>query len=141
MTESRSAKPSAMFSGDTTTAVVRYQARDVDRARAFYTEHLGFRLVQQPAPIVAIVARGDLHLILSGPEASGARPLADGRKQEPGGSNRIVLYVASLDATIKSLEAAGAHFRNQVEEGPGGRQIQVDDPDGNPVELHEAPSK
>lgn len=141
MTESPSAKPSALFSADTKTAVVRYQVRDVERARAFYTEHLGFRVVQQPAPILAILARGELHLILSGPGSSGSRPLPDGRKQEPGGSNRIVLYVASLDATIQSLEAAGARFRNQVEEGPGGRQIQVDDPDGNAVELHEAPAR
>lgn len=140
MTESRKAKSSKLFSADENAAVVRYQARDVERARAFYTEHLGFRVVQQPAPILAILARGSLHLILSGPGASGSRPLADGRPQEPGGSNRIVLYVKSLDSTTKALRAAGATFRNDVEEGPGGKQILVEDPDGNPVELHEAPA-
>jgi glyoxylase I family protein len=139
MPESKSASPSKLFSADTKTAVVRYQIRNVDRALAFYTEHLGFKLVQRPAPIIAIIARGDLHLILSGPETSGARPLPDGTQQEPGGSNRIVLYVDDLDATIKSLRSAGAHFRNQIESGPGGRQIQLDDPDGNPIELHEPP--
>jgi glyoxylase I family protein len=139
MTEPQHTKSAQMFSGDAKTAVVRYQVRDVDRARAFYTEHLGFRVVQQPAPILAIIARGDLHLILSGPGASGSRPLPDGRSQEPGGSNRIVLYVERLDSTVKSLRGARATFRSDVEEGPGGKQIQVDDPDGNPIELHEAP--
>jgi glyoxylase I family protein len=119
--------------------VVRYLVRDVERALAFYTEHLGFRVVQRLGPVIAIIARGDLHLILSGPESSGARPLADGRKQEPGGSNRIVLYVESIDSTVASLQAAKARFRNQIEVGPGGKQIQVEDPDGNPIELHEAP--
>lgn len=138
-TQPRSAKPTALFSADTSAAVVRYQVRDVERARSFYTAHLGFRVVQQPGPMLAILARGHLHLILSGPGSSGSRPLADGRTQDPGGSNRIVLYVDDLDSTIESLEAAGARFRNQVEQGPGGRQIQVDDADGNPVELHEAP--
>ena len=139
MTESRTAKPSGLFSADSTAAVVRYQVKDVERAVGFYTQHLGFRLVQQPAPILAIIARGNLHLILSGPGASGSRPLPDGRQQEPGGSNRIVLYVENIDSTIASLQAAKARFRNQVEVGPGGKQIQVDDPDGNPIELHEAP--
>lgn len=141
MTDSKSAKPSTLFSADTKGAVVRYQVRNVDRSRAFYAEHLGFRVVQQPGPMLAIIARGDLHLILSGPGSSGSRPLPDGRDQEPGGFNRIVLYVDDLEATIKGLKAAGARFRNEIEEGPGGRQIQVDDADGNPVELHEAPSK
>jgi catechol 2,3-dioxygenase-like lactoylglutathione lyase family enzyme len=139
MTESPNTKQPTLFSGDTTTAVVRYQVRAVDRSLAFYTQQLGFRVVQHPAPILAIIARGDLHLILSGPGSSGARPLPDGRKQEPGGSNRIVLYVESLDATIASLRAADARFRNEVEVGPGGKQIQIEDPDGNPIELHEAP--
>jgi glyoxylase I family protein len=127
------------FSADAKTAVVRYQVRDVDRAVAFYTEHLGFRVEQRPGPVLAIVARGDLHLLLSGPEASGGRPMPDGRRQEPGGWNRIVLYVEDLDRTMTSLERAGARFRNQVEVGPGGKQVQLDDPDGNPIELHEAP--
>jgi glyoxylase I family protein len=140
MTESRGA-PSAPFSGDTKAAVVRYQVRDVDRAVAFYTRHLGFELTQRPGPVLAIVSRGHLHLILSGPGSSGARPMPDGRQQDPGGWNRIVLYVEDLDATIAALREEDARFRNQVEEGPGGKQIQLDDPDGNPIELHEAPGK
>jgi glyoxylase I family protein len=133
------AQPSGIFSADTGAAVVRYQVRDVDRALAFYTQQLGFQVTQSSAPVIAIVTRGRLHLILSGPESSGSRPMPDGRTQEPGGWNRIVLYVENLDSTIASLEAANAQFRNAVQVGPGGKQIQVDDPDGNPIELHEAP--
>lgn len=117
--------------------MVRYQVRDVDRAVAFYTQHLGFGSAQRFGP-VAIVTHGELSLLFSGPGSSGSRPMPDGREQEPGGWNRIVLYV-ELDSTIAGLEAAGARFRNQVEVGPGGRQILVDDLDGNPIELHEAP--
>jgi catechol 2,3-dioxygenase-like lactoylglutathione lyase family enzyme len=131
--------PTGSFSADTKTAVVRYQVKDVARALAFYTQHLGFRVVQHMGAVIAIIARGDLHLILSGPESSGSRPLPDGRRQEPGGWNRIVLYVGNLDSTISSLEKAGTRFRNPIEVGPGGKQIQLDDPDGNPIELHEAP--
>ena len=134
-------KQSGLFSADTNAAVVRYQVRDVERALGFYTEHLGFRVVQRSGPVIAIIARGELNLILSGPGSSGARPLPDGRQQEPGGSNRIVLYVKSIDATTASLRAANTRFRNEVEVGPGGKQIQVDDPDGNPIELHEAPAQ
>ena len=141
MTEPRSARQSGPFSADPNAAVVRYQVRDVDRAVAFYTQHLGFRVAQRSGPVLAIIARGDLQLILSGPGSSGSRPMPDGREQQPGGWNRIVLYVGDVDATIASLQAAGTLFRNQVEVGPGGKQIQVDDPDGNPIELHEAPGK
>lgn len=141
MTEARSEQKPGLFSAGTTGAVVRYQVRDVGRAVKFYTEHLGFRIEQQPAPILAIIGRGDLHLILSGPGASGSRPLPDGREQAPGGWNRIVLYVDSLDATMASLRSAGTRFRNDVEVGPGGKQVQIEDPDGNPIELHEAPGK
>jgi catechol 2,3-dioxygenase-like lactoylglutathione lyase family enzyme len=123
---------------DATAAVVRYQVQDVDRAIAFYSEHLG-RDVQRPGPVLAIVSRGALRLILSGPGASGSRPMPDGRRQEPGGWIRFVLYVDDLDTVISRLRSARARFRNQVEVGPGGKQILVDDPDGNPVELHEAP--
>ena len=140
MTEPQSSK-SVPFSADTKAAVVRYQVANVDRALAFYTKHLGFSVVQRFGAMLAIIARGELHLILSGPESSGSRPMPDGRRQEPGGWNRIVLYVEKLDSTVAALEAAGTRFRNQVEVGPGGKQIQVDDPDGNPIELHEAPSK
>lgn len=133
--------PAGSFSADTSTAVVRYQVKDVGRALAFYTQHLGFRVVQHMGAVIAIIARGNLNLILGGPESSGSRPLPDGRRQEPGGWNRIVLYVENLDRTISSLEQAGTQFRNQIEVGPGGKQIQLDDPDGNPIELHEAPEK
>jgi glyoxylase I family protein len=129
---------SAIFSPSTSAAVVRYQVQDVDRAVAFYTEHLGFALTQKTGPI-AVVSRGELHLLFGAPTSSGARPMPDGRRQEPGGWNRVVLYVDDLDSTIAALTAAKATFRNQVEVGPGGKQILVDDPDGNPVELHEAP--
>jgi catechol 2,3-dioxygenase-like lactoylglutathione lyase family enzyme len=129
---------SAIFSPSTTAAVIRYQVQDVDRSVAFYTQHLGFQWTQRSGP-VAIVSRGDLHLLFSGPASSGSRPMPDGRRQEPGGWNRIVLYVETLDSTIIALTRAGALFRNEVEVGPGGKQILVDDPDGNPVELHEAP--
>ncbi len=140
MAETRGAR-SAPFTADKTTAVVRYQILDVERAIAFYTEHLGFKLVQKSGPVFATLSRGDLHLLLSGPESSGSRAMPDGRQQEPGGWNRIVLYVDDLDTTIAALRAADTGFRNEVEEGPGGKQIQVEDPDGNPIELHEAPPK
>ena len=128
------------FSASTTAAVVRYQVADVDRSIAFYTEHLGFKLTQKAGP-VGIVSRGDLHLLLSGPGSSGSRAMPDGRRQEPGGWNRIVLYVDSIDSTIERLEAGRARLRNELESGPGGKQIQLEDPDGNPIELHEAPAK
>jgi catechol 2,3-dioxygenase-like lactoylglutathione lyase family enzyme len=131
---------SAPFTADGRTALVRYQVIDMERAIAFYRDRLGFELVHQAGP-VATVARGDLHLLLSGPASSGSRPMPDGRKQEPGGWNRIVLYVDDLDAIVSALKRGGGHFRNAVETGPGGKQIQVEDPDGNPIELHEAPGK
>jgi glyoxylase I family protein len=117
-------------------AVVRYQVADVERSASFYTQQLGFVREQQPGP-VAIVRRGDLRLLLSGPTSSGSRPMPDGRKQEPGGWNRIVLYVEDLDRQIDALRKAGTRFRNDVERGPGGTQVQLDDPDGNPIELHQ----
>jgi glyoxylase I family protein len=129
---------SAIFSPNTTAAVVRYQVQDVDRAVAFYTQYLGFQLTQRGGP-VAIVSRGHLHLLFGGPGSSGSRPMPDGRRQEPGGWNRVVLYVENLDSMIAALTGAAVRFRNEVEVGPGGKQILVDDPDGNPIELHEAP--
>src|SRR5262245_46504506 len=123
---------SAIFSPSTTAAVVRYQVQDLDRAAVFYTQHLGFQVVQRSGP-VAIVSRGDLHLLFSGPSSSGSRPMPDGRRQEAGGWNRIVVYVDSIDSTISALRKAGSRFRNEVEVGPGGKQILVEDPDGNPV--------
>lgn len=116
---------------------VRYIVRDIDRAIAFYTEQLGFHLDQKVGAAFASVSRGNLRLVLSGPGSSGARPLPDGRKQEPGGWNRIILYVEDLALEMQRLEQAGVPFRNQLEAGPGGKQIQIEDPDGNPVELHQ----
>jgi len=118
-------------------AAVRYQIKDVDRAIKFYNEVLDFKLEQKTGTAFAMVSRGPLQLVLSGPGSSGARPMPDGRPQEPGGWNRIILYVSDLDAQIEKLKTAGAHFRNSVEIGPGGKQIQIEDPDGNPVELFE----
>ena len=116
---------------------VRYQVRDVNRSIDFYTGQLGFRLDAKHPPAFAQVSIGNLKLILSGPGASGSRALPDGRRQEPGGWNRVVLQVADLPARIASLKAAGLHFRNEMEAGPGGKQIQLEDPDGNPLELFE----
>lgn len=116
---------------------VRYQVKDVSRAIAFYTQTLGFTLDQQHLPAFAQVSAGDLKLILSGPGASGSRPMPDGRQQSPGGWNRVILQVTDLPARIASLKKAGVHFRNEMEVGPGGKQIQLEDPDGNPLELFE----
>jgi glyoxylase I family protein len=116
---------------------VRYQVKDVKRAVEFYTGHFGFSLEHQHPPAFANVSLGPLSVLLSGPGASGSRPLTDGRTQEPGGWNRIVLKVANLDSCIEALKAGGIPLRNQIEAGPGGRQVQVEDPDGNPIELFE----
>jgi glyoxylase I family protein len=116
---------------------VRYQVEDVKRSIAFYTERLGFKLDRENLPAFGQVSIGNLKLILSGPQASGSRPLPDGRRQAPGGWNRVILQVSDLPARIEALKAAGLHFRNEVESGPGGKQIQLDDPDGNPIELLE----
>lgn len=116
---------------------VRYQVTDVGRSVKFYVELLGFKLERQQLPAFANVSLGTLHLLLSGPGASGSRPMPDGRLQEPGGWNRIVLRVTDLTDVIAKLEQSDARFRNAMEEGPGGRQIQLLDPDGNPIELFE----
>ena len=116
---------------------VRYQTADVQRAADFYTKHLGFTLEHQQLPAFATVSLGSLTLLLSGPGASGSRPMPDGRRQEPGGWNRIVLQVADVARVIEMLEKAGVTFRNEMETGPAGRQVQIEDPDGNPIELFE----
>jgi glyoxylase I family protein len=121
------------------TVTVRYQVGDIDRSIAFYTERLAFRLGMKTGTVFADVVRGNLRLILSGPGSSGSRPMPDGRRQQPGGWNRILLTVDDLAAEIGRLERAGVRFRNQTEEGPGGKQILIEDPDGNPIELHEFP--
>lgn len=116
---------------------VRYQVTDVPRSVAFYTEQLGFRLEHQQPPAFANVSVGPLNILLSGPGASGSRPMPDGRRQEPGGWTRVVLRVQDLPSRIDALRKAGIQFRNEMEVGPGGRQVQIEDPDGNPIELFE----
>ena len=116
---------------------VRYQVTDVARSVAFYTDHLGFKLEHQQLPAFASVSLGGFILLLSGPGASGSRPMPAGESQKPGGWNRVVLRVTDLPAQIDALKKAGVRLRNQLEAGPGGRQIQMEDPDGNPIELFE----
>ena len=116
---------------------VRYQVEDVQRSVHFYTQTLGFKLDMQNLPAFGQVSIGGLKLILSGPGASGSRPMPDGRRQEPGGWNRVLLQVEDLPARIDQLKKAGLRFRNEMETGPGGKQVQVEDPDGNPIELFE----
>lgn len=120
---------------------VRYQVRDVERSIAFYTEELGFNLDRKNLPAFGQVSLGDHKLILSGPGASGSRPMPGGQQQEPGGWNRLVLQVKDLPARISELRAHAVRFRNEMETGPGGKQILVEDPDGNPIELFEPASQ
>jgi catechol 2,3-dioxygenase-like lactoylglutathione lyase family enzyme len=119
-------------------ATVRYLVGDVERAEAFYVDQLGFVVEQEMLPAFARIRRDDLTLWLAGPTSSAARPMPDGRRPEPGGWNRFVIEVDDLTAVIEGMGAAGGVFRNDVVTGPGGRQILVEDPDGNPVELFEA---
>jgi glyoxylase I family protein len=116
---------------------VRYQVTDVQRAITFYTHTLGFTLDMQNLPAFGQVSVDGLKLILSGPGASGSRSMPDGRRQEPGGWNRVLLQVQDLPAIISRLKESGLRFRNDMEVGPGGKQIQLEDPDGNPIELFE----
>jgi glyoxylase I family protein len=116
---------------------IRYQTKDVARSVAFYTTHLGFTLEHQQLPAFASISLGGAQVLLSGPQASGSRPMPSGRQQEPGGWNRDVLRVNDLPAFIETLKKAGLRFRNDMETGPGGKQIQIEDPDGNPIELFE----
>jgi len=119
------------------TVQVRYIVHDVDAAIAFYGRQLGFRTVMHPAPAFAMLSRGDLRLVLSAPNPAGGGGLAmpDGTQQKPGGWNRFAIEVEDLSATVETLRKAGAHFRNQIVTGVGGKQIIVDDPSGNPIEL------
>ena len=114
---------------------VRYMVDDVDEAIAFYTNVLGFELITHPAPPFADVKRGNLRLLLAGPQSSAGRPMPDGAKPGPGGWNRIHLIVDDLDTEVTRLRDAGAQFRNDIVEGPGGKQILLQDPSGNVVEL------
>jgi catechol 2,3-dioxygenase-like lactoylglutathione lyase family enzyme len=117
------------------TVNVRYMVENVDAAVGFYTTYLGFTLLSTAAPAFADVVRGDLRLLLSGPESSAGRPMPDGRRPTPGGWNRIHFIVDDLAAEVVRLRAAGVHFRNDIVTGPGGKQILLDDPSGNPIEL------
>ena len=125
------------------TVNIRYIVNDVNAAIAFYTTHLGFGVERQPAPGFAILSRGELRLLLSASTGPGgaAQPMPDGRKPEPGGWNRIQLEVDDLASKVETLRKAGARFRNDIVTGFGGRQILLDDPAGNPIELFEPPRK
>jgi catechol 2,3-dioxygenase-like lactoylglutathione lyase family enzyme len=117
------------------TVNVRYIVDNVEAAVAFYTTHLGFRLLTSTFPAFADVTRGDLRLLLSGPTSSAGRPLSDGRRPAPGGWNRIHLIVEDLTGEVERLRKAGLSFRSDIVTGPGGSQIVLDDPAGYPVEL------
>jgi catechol 2,3-dioxygenase-like lactoylglutathione lyase family enzyme len=119
------------------TVQVRYIVRDVDAAIAFDCGHLGFQEVMHPAPAFAMLSRGDLRLVLSAPNPAGGggQPMPDGRQQEPGGWNRFAIEVEDLEALVAKLRRAGARFRNDIVTGTGGRQILLEDPSGNPIEL------
>jgi catechol 2,3-dioxygenase-like lactoylglutathione lyase family enzyme len=114
---------------------VRYMVDDVENAVAFYTTHFDFELRSSAAPAFADVVRGRLRLLLSGPASSAGRPMPDGRTPAPGGWNRIHLIVDDIASEVERLRAAGLSFRNDVVRGPGGQQILLDDPSGNPIEL------
>jgi catechol 2,3-dioxygenase-like lactoylglutathione lyase family enzyme len=114
---------------------VRYMVDDVDQAIDFYTENFGFEPGHNASPAFAEVSRGNLRLLLAGPESSAGRPMPDGRRPEPGGWNRIHFVVDDIGAEVERLRAAGVSFRNDIVSGPGGRQILVDDPSGNPIEI------
>jgi catechol 2,3-dioxygenase-like lactoylglutathione lyase family enzyme len=119
------------------TVQVRYIVNDVDAAIAFYCGQLGFKEVMHPAPAFAMLTRGDLRLVLTAPNpsAGGGQPMPDGTQQQPGGWNRFAIEVDDLAATVEKLRKAGARFRNEIVTGTGGKQILVEDPSGNPVEL------
>jgi catechol 2,3-dioxygenase-like lactoylglutathione lyase family enzyme len=121
------------------TVSVRYIVHDVDAAIAFYCKHLGFSEQMHPAPTFAMLVRGDLRLLLSAPggQGGGGQSMPDGRQPEPGGWNRIELEVEDVAATVEALRREGVQFRNEILTGVGGKQILIDDPSGNPVELFE----
>ena len=121
------------------TVQVRYIVNDVDEAIAFYCQRLGFKEEMHPAPTFAMLSRGDLRLVLSAPSGAGGggQAMPDGRRPEPGGWNRFALQVSDLAATVEELRKAGTRFRNEIVTGVGGKQILVEDPSGNPVELFE----
>jgi catechol 2,3-dioxygenase-like lactoylglutathione lyase family enzyme len=117
---------------------VRYMVEDVETAVDFYTTHFGFEVRTDFAPAFADVVRGNLRLLLSGPTSSAGRPMPDGRTPGPGGWNRIHLIVDDIAGEVERLRAAGLNFRNDIVSGPGGQQILIDDPSGNPIELFQS---
>ena len=116
-------------------ATVRYMVANVDEAVQFYTEKLGFSILERWGPAFAMIALEDLTLWISGPDTSAARPMPDGRLPMPGGWNRVVIEVSDIHALVKTLLGAGVTFRNQVITGPGGSQVLIEDPSGNPIEI------
>ena len=124
------------------TLMVRYIVNDVDAAVAFYSHHLGFRLDAQSGPYFAILERDNLQLVLSPPRGpgGGSQPMPDGRRPEPGGWNRIIVKSSNLESDLDVLRKAKIKFRGDIVAGPGGRQILLEDPSGNPVELFEPAS-
>lgn len=114
---------------------VRYMVHDVEAALAFYTQHFGFKVLSRALPAFADAQRGDLRLLLSGPESSAGRPMPDGARPSPGGWNRFQLVVEDLEAEVRRLRVPGVRFRNEIVRGPGGAQILIEDPSGNLVEL------
>jgi catechol 2,3-dioxygenase-like lactoylglutathione lyase family enzyme len=120
---------------------VRYMVDDVDEAVDFYTRHFGFELGHNASPAFADVVRGNLRLLLAGPTSSAGRPMPDGRKPAPGGWNRIHFVVDDLQSEVERLRSAGLSFRNDIVRGPGGQQILIDDPSGNPIELFQPAEK
>ena len=125
-----------------TTVMVRYMVNDLDPAVTFYTKYLGFQVRQQAKPNFAMLSRGNLNLVLSTPFGPGgaAKPMSDGRKAEPGGWNRFVINVDDLEAEVARLREDHVHFRNDIAKGPGGSEILLDDPSGNPIELFQPAS-
>jgi len=122
-------------------AAIRYLVDDVEVATEFYINILGFELLEKWGPPFAMVRRGDLTLWLSGPGSSASRALSDGSSPQPGGWNRLVLETDSLESLVEKLKRSGARFRGDIVSGPGGQQVLVDDPSGNPIELFESSSK
>lgn len=122
------------------TARVRYMVKDIDSSVSFYTQHLGFHIERNTTPNFAMLSRGNLQLVLSTPFGPGgaAKPMSDGRKAEPGGWNRIIVTVDNLTEEVAKLKKAQLHFRNDIVSGPGGSEILLDDPSGNPIELFQA---
>jgi len=117
--------------------MVRYIVNDVDRTAAFYTDHLGFHVAAQTGPHFALLERDNLQVVLSPPQGpgGGSQPMPDGRRPEPGGWNRIIVTSSNLERDVEGLKEAGVKFRNDIVAGPGGRQILIEDPSGNPIEL------